>query len=321
MSFQNWQPVADIENMKKRARMLQSIRAFFAEREVLEVDTPTLSAAAVTDLHIDSFKTTMQQDYYLQTSPEYAMKRLLAGGFPSIYQICKVFRHEEQGPVHNPEFTMLEWYRVGFDYQQLITEVIELLTLLSVQAGLNTVVEKLSYQQAFLNTVSIDPLATSVEECRTCCAKRQLDVPEGMSDDNIDEWLDWLLTQRVASTFSSQGFTVLYDYPASQCALATVNKEKNIAERFEVYFGELELANGFNELTDAKEQRKRFQQDNEKRQQAGRDVMPIDEHFLAALEAGMPECAGVAIGLDRLLMVLTGKTCISEVLAFPCDRV
>jgi len=301
--------------------MLQSIRAFFVERNVLEVDTPVIASAAVTDLHIDSFKTAMQQDYYLQTSPEYAMKRLLSSGYPSIYQICKVFRHEEQGPVHNPEFTMLEWYRVGFDYQQLIAEVIELLELLAKQSGLNTGIEKLSYQQAFVKTVSMDPLNSTVEKCRQCCVDHQLDFPEGMSNKNVDEWLDWILTQRVAPAFLKNGFTVLYDYPASQCALATVNIEKNIAERFEVYFGELELANGFNELTDADEQRVRFESDNNKREKSGLETMPVDENFLAALEAGLPKCAGVAIGLDRLLMVLTGKSCISEVLAFPFDRV
>jgi len=301
--------------------MLQSIRAFFAARDVLEVDTPALSSATVTDLHIESFKTRMQQDYYLQTSPEYAMKRMLACGYPSIYQLGKVYRHEEQGPVHNPEFTMLEWYRVGLNYQQLIEEVIELLTQLSQQMNNDVAVERLSYQQAFIKAIDLDPLHTSVEECRHCCILQQLDIPEGMNDDNVDEWLDWLLTQRVAPSFSTTSFTVLYDYPASQCALATVNKAKNIAERFEVFFGELELANGFNELTDADEQRARFENDNNKREKAGLEKMPIDEKFLAALEAGMPECAGVAIGLDRLLMVLTGKSCISEVLAFPFDRV
>jgi len=301
--------------------MLQCIRAFFVKRNVLEIETPVISSAAVTDLHIDSFKTSMQQNYYLQTSPEYAMKRLLASGFQSIFQICKVFRHEEQGPVHNPEFTMLEWYRVGFDYQQLIAEVIELLELLAQQYGLNSVIEKISYQQAFVNTVSIDPLNTTIGKCRQCCNDQQLDVPQGMSDENIDEWLDWILTQRVAPAFSKKEFTVLYDYPASQCALATVNTEKNIAERFEVYYGELELANGFNELTDADEQRERFESDNRKREKAGLEKMPVDEKFLAALEAGLPKCAGVAIGVDRLLMVLTGKSCISEVLAFPFDRV
>ncbi len=321
MSFQHWQANADFENMQKRARLLQSIRAFFVQRNILEVETPIISSAAVTDLHIDCFKTAMQQDYYLQTSPEYAMKRLLASGFPSIYQICKVFRHEEQGPVHNPEFTMLEWYRVGYDYQQLIAEVIELLELLAQQSDLKTGIEKISYQQAFIKTVSMDPLNTTVDKCRQCCVDLQLDVPEGMSNENIDEWLDWILTQRVAPAFSKGGFTVLYDYPASQCALATVNTEKNIAERFEVYFGELELANGFNELTDADEQRARFESDNSKREKAGREKMPVDEKFLAALETGLPNCAGVAIGLDRLLMVLTGKSCISEVLAFPFDRI
>ena len=320
MSFQNWQPVADIENMKKRARMLQSIRAFFVEREVLEVDTPSLSSAAVTDLHIESFASAMTGNLYLQTSPEYCMKRLLASGFPSIFQVCKVYRKEEQGPFHNPEFTMLEWYRTGFDYQQLMTEVIALLDALVTENQQAFNCDQLSYQQAFIQAVGIDPLKTSVEELKNCCLQTQIDIPEGMSDDNVDEWLDWVLTQRVAPSFPTTNFTVLYDYPASQCALATINKQKNIAERFEVYFGELELANGFNELRDAKEQLKRFESDNEKRLASGLDAMPIDKRFIAALDAGLPKCSGVAIGLDRLLMVLSGKSAINEILAFPFDR-
>ncbi|MCK4707307.1 MAG: EF-P lysine aminoacylase GenX [Gammaproteobacteria bacterium] len=322
MSFDNWKAVSGIENMKKRARMLQSIRAFFVERDVLEVDTPSISIAAVTDLHIESFVTEMQhQNYYLQTSPEYPMKRLLASGYPSIYQICKVYRKEEQGLFHNPEFSMLEWYRLGFDYRQLMEEVIALLELLSAESGLKTSVEKVSYQQAFIQHVDINPLHTTVEKCRQCCLKQQIEVPQGMSDDNVDEWLDWILTQAVAPAFNKKGFTILYDYPASQCALATISKDGSVAERFEVFYGELELANGFNELTDASEQRQRFENDNKKRLENGLEVLPLDENFLAALEAGLPECAGVAIGLDRLLMVLTGKAVISEVLAFPFDRV
>ncbi len=321
MSAQKWQSVAELESMKKRARMLQSIRAFFAQHDVLEVDTPSISISAVTDLHIESFATEMQgQNYYLQTSPEYPMKRLLASGYPSIYQICKVYRREEQGIFHNPEFTMLEWYRLGFDYKQLMQEVSALLENLSAECGLKIKSEQISYQQAFMQTVNIDPLSTSVESCRQCCKQQQIEIPQGMSDDKVDEWLDWILTQAVAPTFNKEGFTLLYDYPASQCALASISKDGSVAERFEVFYGELELANGFNELTDASEQQKRFEDDNKNRQLAGLETMPIDESFLAALEAGLPECAGVAIGLDRLLMVLTGKAEISEVLAFPFDR-
>lgn len=321
MSTQNWQSVAELETMKKRARMLQSIRAFFVERDVLEVDTPSLSIAAVTDLHIESFVTNMQrQSYYLHTSPEYPMKRLLASGYPSIYQICKVYRCEEQGVFHNPEFTMLEWYRLGFDYKQLMGEVSCLLELLSAECDLNIPLEKVTYQQAFMQNISIDPLNTTVEKCRQCCLQQQIEIPQGMSDDNLDEWLDWLLTQAVAPAFNAKGFTILYDYPASQCALASISNDGSVAERFEVFYGELELANGFNELTDASEQRARFEGDNKKRQQAGLETMPIDENFLQALEAGFPKCAGVAIGLDRLLMVLTGEEAISDVLAFPFDR-
>ncbi|MDH5425202.1 MAG: EF-P lysine aminoacylase EpmA [Gammaproteobacteria bacterium] len=321
MTTQKWQSVASLEVMQKRARMLQSIRAFFAERDVLEVDTPSISAAAVTDRHIESFATTMQaQMFYLHTSPEYPMKRLLASAYPSIYQICKVYRREEQSIYHNPEFSMLEWYRLGFDYKQLMQEVSTLLAMLSAESLLKTQIQTVSYQQAFLQTVDIDPLNTSVENCRACCSRLQIEIPQGMAGDNLDEWLDWILTQAVAPAFNKNGFTVLYDYPASQCALASISADGRVAERFEIFYGELELANGFNELTDGAEQRKRFESDNKKRQLAGLDAMPVDENFLQALEAGFPKCAGVAIGLDRLLMVLTGKSTISEVLAFPFDR-
>ena len=322
MSFENWKAVSGLEIMQKRARMLQSVRAFFMAHNVLEVDTPSVSMAAATDLHIESFVTEMQlQNYYLHTSPEYPMKRLLASGFPSIYQVCKVYRKEEQGIYHNPEFTMLEWYRLDFDYQELMEEVIRLLERLSDDFGVKINSQTISYQQAFMQAVTLDPLNASVEKCKQCCVQQQIDVPQGMSDDNIDEWLDWILTQAVAPSFEKNGFTFLYDYPASQCALATINEEKNVAERFEVFFGDLELANGFNELTDASEQRKRFEEDNNKRLENNLKEMPIDESFLQALESGLPKCAGVAIGLDRLLMVLTGKTEIRDVLAFPFDKV
>ncbi|MDH5392025.1 MAG: EF-P lysine aminoacylase EpmA [Gammaproteobacteria bacterium] len=321
MSVHHWQAIADIDVMQHRARMLQSIRAFFAASDVLEVDTPSLSAAAVTDLHIESFATRMrQQTCYLQTSPEYPMKRLLASGFPSIYQICKVYRREEAGVFHNPEFNLLEWYRLAFDYRQLMTEVGVLLQQLSADAGQKIDCIELSYQQAFMQAVQLDPLNTTVEDCRQCCLQRQIEIPQGISEHDLDEWLDWILTQAVAVNFSTQAYTLLYDYPASQCALAKISDDGLRAERFEVFYGELELANGFTELTDATEQRQRFAADNQKRKKAGLLPMPVDEHFLAALEAGLPECAGVAIGLERLLMVLTAKTRLSEVMAFPFSR-
>ncbi|MDH5516797.1 MAG: EF-P lysine aminoacylase EpmA [Gammaproteobacteria bacterium] len=325
MSVDSWHAVADLESMTHRARMLQSIRAFFAAAEVLEVETPALSAAAVTDLQIESFSTRMgQQSLYLQTSPEYPMKRLLASGFPSIYQICKVYRREEQGPHHNPEFSLLEWYRLGFDYRQLMVEVVSLLQQLSQRFSNSATAEmtavELSYQQAFLQTIGLDPLNTTVEQCRQLCQQQQIEIPQGMSTHQLDEWLDWLLTQAVAPAFEKDRFTLLYDYPASQCALAKISDDGLRAQRFEVFYGELELANGFTELTDAAEQRRRFEADNQQRQQAGLSAMPIDQRFLAALQAGLPESAGVAIGLDRLQMVLCDKASISEVLAFPFSR-
>ena len=305
--------------------MLQNIRAFFTARDVLEVETPILSSSAVTDIHLHSFKTAYQkQNYYLQTSPEFFMKRLLAAGSGDIYQVCKVFRDDEQGKNHNPEFTMLEWYRLGINHHQLMEEMEQLFNSLMVYPNIvvpSKMAIKTSYQQVFIDALTIDPLSASIAELKQSAIQHQVDIPQGMEDDK-DMWLDWLMVAAVAPEFSKDQFTFVYDYPASQAALACINPEdQRTAHRFEVYYGEIELANGFYELTDAVEQRKRFAEDNQKRKQKQLTEMPIDQHLLAALAAGMPACSGVAVGLDRLLMVLLGKKSIDEVLAFAMDRV
>lgn len=303
--------------------MLQDIRAFFAARNVLEVDTPILSAAAVTDVHLNSFSIRYhQQDLYLQTSPEFFMKRLLAAGSGDIYQICKVFRDDEQGKNHSPEFSMLEWYRLGFDHHQLMAELEQLFNYLQrrfvLDAGINTA-DKISYQQAFIQTLGIDPLTAAVADFESLASKRNIEIPIGMEADK-DMWLDWLMVVAVASSFARDRLTFIYDYPVSQAALACVSKtDPRVAHRFEMYLGELELANGFYELTDADEQRKRFMQDNRQRQVRGLPVMPVDENFLAALAHGLPSCAGVALGLDRLLMILSAKNNINDVLSFKIE--
>ena len=373
----NWLPSASIEAIKTRARMLQSIRAFFAEQDVLEVETPVLSKAAITDPYLHSFSTDfLNQKYYLHTSPEFFMKRLLASGSGDIYQICKVFRDDEQGRNHNPEFTMLEWYRLGFDHHRLMDEIESFLQRLitalddvhgstnfagarkhrsddvqgctnfagarkrrsdDVQGSTNFAgarkrrsdgtinwqpVKRISYQQAFLDVLGIDPLSASIDELKLITKQYNIDIPVGMSDQDKTMWLDWLMTQAIAPAFSKQSFTFLYDYPASQAALAkTSETDSRVAHRFEVFFGELELANGFYELTDAIEQRRRFENENKKRVELNLSVMPIDENLLAALEDGLPECSGVAIGLDRLLMVLMAYDDISDVVGFSFDRV
>lgn len=310
--------------------MLKNIRAFFDGRDVIEVETPLLSRYATTDPHLDSLQSRFrEQTYYLNTSPEYAMKRLLAGLQKPVYQICKAFRDDELGTMHNPEFTLLEWYRPGYDMAQLMAEIAELIRYL---CGLSKAMviqqpkfEFISYQQAFETTTGIDPHDTSSLACHQFAVANKIEVPQGLGvgDDELDDWLDWLLTQSVLPAFSKAHFTFMYDYPASQCALARIennDQHVSVARRFELFFGEIELANGFHELTDAQEQLSRFTDENKTRQQTGKKEINIDKNFIAALTHGLPECSGVALGIDRLLMVLSGKAAIEQVLSFSWDN-
>lgn len=321
--MQTWQPTTTYEAREARAALLRLIREFFYTRNVLEVDTPLLSAGTVTDEHLDAFETPFRFSstgepvrLFLQTSPEYAMKRLLCAQSGSIYQICKAFRHEGEGRWHNPEFTMLEWYRIDFDHFALMNEVDELLQLaLNTHAG-----EKLSYQHAFIEYLDVDPLNTSDEVLVDVMTKANIDIhaPETLS---FDSKLQLLFSYCIEPKIGQQRPCFVYNFPASQAALAKINEsDPRVADRFEVYFKGVELANGFNELSAAQEQRSRFQQDNEKRQQAGLATKPIDENFLCALEAGLPSCAGVALGIDRLLMLKIGAQHIQEVISFPVSR-
>ena len=324
-SKNNWYPSASPEVLHLRARVLQSIRAFFTARDSLEVETPVLSSAAITDPHLHSFKTEfLNNSYYLHTSPEFFMKRLLAAGSGDIFQICKVFRDDEQGRNHNPEFSMLEWYRTGYDHHRLMDELELLLSeLVNNHTGQLEwqQPDRLSYQQAFMQTLGIDPLQATAEQLQQLAEQESIEIPVGMDESDRDMWLDWLLTQKVAPSFSKSAFTFLFDYPASQAALARINADDSrVAHRFEVFWGELELANGFYELTDAREQRERFESENAARLEQGMPVMPVDEALLQALEYGLPSCSGVAVGLDRLLMLLTGNTRIADVLAFDFER-
>jgi lysyl-tRNA synthetase class 2 len=320
-ALSSWRSTASKEAILERALMLKNIRAFFDARGVLEVETPLLSHYSTTDLHLDSLRSSFRgQRCYLNTSPEYAMKRLLADNQHAIYQICKAFRDDELGPAHNPEFTMLEWYRPGYDMLQLMDELAELIKTLCKSTVIKPGVEGLSYQQAFEKTVGFDPHQITPGECYQFALNNDVEIPQGLTaDDDVDEWLDWLLMQRVLPAFKKDGFTFLYDYPESQCALAKIENnagQVSVAKRFELFFGELELANGFFELTDAEEQRRRFQKDNQRRKQAGKELSPVDENFIAALTHGLPDCSGVAVGLDRLLMVLTHSKSIDQVLSF-----
>ncbi|CDG19279.1 elongation factor P--(R)-beta-lysine ligase [Xenorhabdus doucetiae] len=316
----NWQPSAPIANLLKRAEILAEIRRFFADRGVLEVETPAMSQATVTDVHLVPFQTQFVGPgaaegltLYLMTSPEYHMKRLLAAGSGSIYQMGKSFRNEEAGRHHNPEFTMLEWYRPHYDMYRLMNEVDDLLQqILDCESA-----ESLSYQQAFVRYLGVDPLTASKEKLREVAAKLDLSNIADQEEDR-DTLLQLLFVMGVEPQIGIEKPTFIYHFPASQAALAEISKEDHrVAERFEVYFKGMELANGFRELTDSHEQRLRFEQDNRKREAMGLPVQPIDEHLLAALAHGMPECAGVALGVDRLIMLALGAERISEVIAFP----
>lgn len=316
----NWQPTATIAQLKQRANTVQAIRQFFASRNVLEVDTPAMSHATVTDIHLHTFQTEFVgpgyadgRKLYFMTSPEFHMKRLLAAGSGCIYQICKSFRNEESGRYHNPEFTMLEWYRVGFNHHQLMDEMDELLQLI-LECGQ---AERLTYQQAFLNVLGVCPLEASMSELKTAAASLGLsDIAE--PEENRDTLLQLLFSIGVEAKIGQDVPAFVYDFPASQAALAKINTpDPRVADRFEVYYKGIELANGFHELDNPKEQLKRFEEDNAKRVKMGLPTQPIDRHLIAALESGLPECAGVALGVDRLIMLSLGCDHIDQVTAFP----
>ena len=320
-----WRPSADLEALRGRAALLARLRAFFAARGVLEVETPSLSAATVTDLHLHSLSCPLDfggetRPFYLQTSPEFAMKRLLAAGSGPIFQICRSFRDAEGGRLHNPEFTMLEWYRPGFDHHDLMDEMADLLeTLLGGERA-----EKVSYGAAFAAEFAIDPHRAAAPELRCLAASRGLEVVGFDEASTADDWLQLLFAHGVEPRLGRGRPTFVYDYPASQAALARVGADVPggplRARRFEVYVEGIELANGFHELQEAAEQRRRFEADHEERRRRGLPLPPIDENLLAALAHGLPDCAGVALGIDRLVMLALGKKSLSEVIAFPADR-
>ena len=321
MQTPDWLPRASIEALRQRARMLDGIRAFFAQAGVLEVETPILSRAAATDVQIESFAVPVgQQSRYLHTSPEFPMKRLLAAGSGDIYQVCRVFREDEAGRYHNPEFTLLEWYRLDWDTVRLAGEVVELIGSVAGTLGhaVPDGVRRLSYAQAFDEALGIDPHRATAAALAAVAHEQGLQV---VGEFGCDAWLDLLFSECVAAAFAPDRLTVIDDYPASQAALARVRPgTPPVAERFEVFAGPVELANGFHELADAREQAARFEADNRVRELLGHAPMPADGRLVAALEAGLPDCSGVALGLDRLLMWLGGWERIDEVLAFPWER-
>ncbi|MBD3585992.1 elongation factor P--(R)-beta-lysine ligase [Salinimonas sp. HHU 13199] len=322
-SSASWQPTTTPCARQARAQLLRQIREFFYARNVLEVDTPLLSQGSVTDVHLNAFETDFTyghlgkaQSLYLQTSPEYAMKRLLCAQSGPIYQLCKAFRHEGAGRWHNPEFTMLEWYRPDFDHLMLMDEVDALLQhTLGTDSG-----ERFTYQQIMVRHTGLDPLTVTHAQLTDALPGLGIDIdaPESLSHDDL---LQLIFAMVVEPRIGQHRPCFVHGFPAGQAALARIStQDPRTADRFEVYFRGAELANGFFELADADEQRKRFEQDNQTRKQMGMPSIAIDEHFLQALDAGLPDCAGVALGVDRLLMLKTGATHIEQVINFPVSR-
>jgi len=313
-----WQPSASLKMLKARAQLLASIRLFFAERQVLEVETPLLAHTTASDIHIQSWRGVNSfgsntQTKYLQTSPEFAMKRLLCSGSGSIYQICKAFRVEENSRCHNPEFTMLEWYRLDFSLADLMQEVTQLVCQMTNQAA----IPRYTYREVFQNYLDIDPHTIST------------DALEQMTRDHIElvggefqrnDFLQLLLSEVIEP--HTRGSWFIYDYPEPQAALAQIAQDDlgaSVARRFELFCNGMEIANGYQELADPVEQQRRFELDLAYREKHQLEVYPLDERLLAALKTGLPPCAGVALGVDRLLMLVTGATGIDQVLNFTTD--
>lgn len=317
MTMTDWRPTARITTLQKRARMLRAARDYFAATRTLEVETPALSSAAVSDVQLASIKAEVcGQSAYLHTSPEYAMKRLLASGSGDIYQIAKVYRDGESGRYHNPEFTMIEWYRLGYDHHQLMDDVEHLIGCLlpshCVDRG-----ERLTYQEVVQLHAHVDALNDPLSILLASLQKAGIDVPTTIRHDR-DALLDLIMAVMVGPKLGQQRLTFVYDYPASQAALARIRGP--VASRFELYLDGMELANGFHELGNAPEQQARFTRDLEQRSQRGLPAVPVDARFLAALAHGLPDCAGVAVGFDRVVMCAAGAEHIDEVLTFPHSR-
>jgi elongation factor P--(R)-beta-lysine ligase len=318
----DWRPVATPARLAARARLLATTRTFFAARGVLEVDTPLLVNAPVSDVHIHSASVQLAgatRPLFLHTSPEYAMKRLLAAGCGDIFQVCHVVRSLEQGRLHNPEFTLIEWYRLNFSLAELMDEVESLVRALLGAHGSTRQSERLSYRDAFLRELDLDPLTASPAALAQVAAPLNLSLPS--ADMERDAWLELLMGAIVGPRLGRNALTFVHSYPASQAALARLDgADARVAERFELYADGIELANGFHELAAADEQRARFAQDNAARRRLGLAVHAPDERLLGALAAGLPDCAGVALGFERVLMLATGAAHIDEVLAFPTAR-
>lgn len=316
----DFRPTASWKNLRLRADLLARLREFFRQHGFLEVETPLLSADTVVDRHLDPFAVEVPgrtRPLWLQTSPEFAMKRLLAAGAEAIYQITRAFRQDEQGPLHNPEFTIIEWYRRGDDMQagmQLLSDVAEV----GLARG---PAERLTYASAFRRHTGLDPHTVATATLVDAVRGAAIDVPESLRPDDRDGWLDLLLVHRVQPHLGRRRPLILYDYPAHQAALARVrHQDPPVAERFELYADGIELANGYHELLDASVLRRRNAEANALRRSDGKAPLPEESRLLAAMEAGLPPCAGVALGFDRLVMAAAGAENLAQVMAFPLDQ-
>lgn len=311
----DWLPSATLHDLRSRANLLALIRCFFTERGYLEVETPCLSAFGVTDVYLESMTVEcLGRQYFLQTSPEYHMKRLLAAGSGPIFQIARAFRQDEKGRWHNPEFTMLEWYRPGITHLDMLQEIE---ALLSVVLKKNKLIVK-TYQAVFLEICGVDPFNTTIIDLKNLLKAFHLDYVLSDEDD-LDQYLFLLMSHVIEPRLAAEHHPVaVIDFPVSQAALAQIHK--GVAQRFEVYYQGIELANGFHELTDAKEQRMRFELDNQKRLARGLQPRCLDERFLAAIQHGLPPATGVALGLDRLIALALNQQTIQSSVAFDISR-
>ena len=301
--------------------MLQRLRQYFLHSETLEVDTPALSRYAASDVQIESLEVSSRLSrtpLYLQTSPEFCMKRLLAAGYPDIYSMCRVFRDGETGSQHQPEFTMVEWYRLDMGLGQIVADTITAIAAALDRKNLGDGAVVLEYRNVFIDIAGVNPVSATIAELGEA-ADTDSDLRSVLGDKR-DDWLDLILTTRIAPTFAKNELTVLRHYPASQSALAQIcPADATVADRFEVFLGKLELANGYVELTNAAEQEQRIAADQDERRSRGLPLRPHDELLLAALQSGLPACAGVAMGLERLQMILDETDDIRDVLTFPFE--
>ncbi|MFI3256261.1 MAG: elongation factor P--(R)-beta-lysine ligase [Psittacicella sp.] len=316
-----WEPNLSIELLKSRNKFIKEVRNFFDKRDILEVDTPILSSYGVTDVNLNTFSTFYNSPYnskyktlYMITSPEYHMKRILAKYNIPIYQVTKVFRNEEEGVKHNPEFTMLEWYRPGFDMFDLISEIEDLMKdTIKISK-----VELMSYTEVFEKYFNIDPISCDINILKEEALKYNY---SSLNPQDRDSLLEFLFSIHIEPKVGNIHPIAVYNFPATQASLARVDPNNSLlANRFEIYYKGVELANGFNELTNYKAQLERFKKDNIKRSELNLPEIEIDINLIEALKSGMKQVSGVAIGLDRLIMIALDKKSISEVLSFPIDK-